>query len=48
MIKTGMDIMQSPLSLVNKATGFPLYQIAAKVRDKRKLTEEEKKAGEQN
>ena len=48
MIKTGMDIMKSPLSLVNKATGFPLYQIAAKVRDKRKLTEEEKKAGEQN
>lgn len=47
MIKTGLDIAKSPLSLVNKTTGFPLYQMAAKVRDKRKLTEEEKKKGEQ-
>ena len=45
--KTAESIVESPLSLVNKTTGLPLYQMAAKARDRRTLTEEEKKKGEQ-
>jgi len=47
ILRTVKKTAASPLSAVNNITGFPLQQMASQVRDRRILTEEEKKAGEQ-